>query len=331
MHIVFIFQELFMHCDFDEVFVRKYIEDFCARYEYPKEATEFFLSVYDRVCADKELKEKFFAPVKAYAAGEKFRYGEHLSGYTKKGVSECKLVAEKLGVSTYTADFLYCLCLIPYLEKLYEEKGLDKKIFYDGMIDFKCKLWECKKVYNVWGSFVAGWFGGWFTLGRFQFGRLQYEPCKGIWITCFVGDKKKKLVRLWQKFLNLHIPSMGPLRPEEVEDSFKQAYAFFRKRGYGKNIVYHTSSWLLSPDHRKMFKPDSNIIRFMDCFHVASVHDETDNNDFWRIYDRPFDAKNPDCSGSTTMQREYAKIIMAGGHIKHGSGVFIYDGEKFYK
>ena len=214
-------------------------------------------------------------------------------------------------------------------EKLYEEKGLDKQIFFDGMIDFKCKLWECKKVYDVWGSFVAGWFGGWFTLGRFQFGRLQYEPCKTIWIATKLEGGKR--VRLWQKFLNMHIPSMGPLRPEEVEDSFKKSYVFFRKRGYGKNIVYHTSSWLLSPDHRKMFKPDSNIVRFMDCFKVVVVHDEKDNGDFWRIYDRPFDEKNPDCSGNTTMQKEYAKIILAGGHIKHGSGVFVFDGEKFYK
>ena len=316
-----------MNYEFDAAFVRKYMEDFCNRYDYPAEATETFLSVFDKVCADKELSEKFFAPIKAYAAGKRFRYGEHLSGNKKAG--ECGFVAKKLGVSTYTTDFLYCLCLIPYLEKLYEEKGIDKQIFFDGMIDFKCKLWECKKVYDVWGSFVAGWFGGWFTLGRFQFGRLQYEPCKTIWIATKLEGGKR--VRLWQKFLNMHIPSMGPLRPEEVEDSFKKAYVFFRKRGYGKNIVYHTSSWLLSPDHRKMFKPDSNIVRFMDCFKVVVVHDEKDNGDFWRIYDRPFDEKNPDCSGNTTMQKEYAKIILAGGHIKHGSGVFVYDGEKFYK
>ena len=320
-----------MKYDFDAAFVRKYIEDFCNGYDYPAEATEIFLSVFDKVCADKELNDRFFAPVKAYAAGKKFRYGEHLSGSKSKNGGECKLVAEKLGVSTYTTDFLYCLCLIPYLEKLYEEKGLDKKIFSDGMIDFKCKLWECKKVYNVWGSFVAGWFGGWFTLGRFQFGRLQYEPMKHIWIVTKLGENKEKRVKLWQKFLNMHIPSMGPLRPEEVEESFKQAYDFFRKRGYGKDIVYHTSSWLLSPDHRKMFKPDSNIVRFMDCFKVVSVYDEKDNGDFWRIYDRPYDSKKPDCSGATTMQKGYAEIILAGGHIKHGSGVFIYDGEKFYK
>lgn len=312
---------------FDAAFVRQYMEDFCKRYDYPAEATETFLFVFDRVCADKELSDRFFAPVSAYAAGKKFRYGEHLSGNKKGG--ECKLVADKLGVSTYTTDFLYCLCLIPYLEKLYEEKGLDKQIFFDGMVDFKCKLWECKKVYDVWGSFVANWFGRWFTLDRFQFGRLQYEPAKGIWISCKLEGGKR--VRLWQKYLNLHIPSMGPLRPEETEASFRAAYAFFRKRGYGKNIVFHTSSWLLNPDHRKMFKPDSNIVRFMDCFKVLTVREDKENKDFWRIYNRPFNAQNPDCSGNTTMQREYAGIILSGGHIKHASGVFVYDGERFYK
>ena len=318
-----------MNYTFDAAFVRAYIEKFCEKYSYPREAIDTFLSVFDRIVADKELNEKFLAPVRAYAAGEKFNYGAHLSGSKKGG--ECKLAADKLGVSTYTTDFVYCLCLIPYLEKLYAEKGIDKAIFDRGMDDFRCKLWECKRVYDVWGSFVAGWFGGWFTLGRFALGRLQYEPAKHIWARCKLGENGEKRVRLWQKFLNMHIPSSGPLPPEEVEDSFKQAYDFFRQRGYGKDIVYHTSSWLLNPDHRKMFAPGSNIIRFMDCFHVTQVYDEKDNGDFWRIYNRPFDAKNPDCSGTTTMQKEYAKIISAGGHIKHGSGVFIYDGNKFYK
>ena len=116
-----------MNYTLDLTFVRKYMEDFCRKYEYPEEAVATFLTTFDKVCEDKELSQKFFSPIRDYAAGKRFVYGDHLSE-SKKG-AECKLVADKLSVSTYTTDFLYCLCLIPYLEKLYEEKGLDKKIF----------------------------------------------------------------------------------------------------------------------------------------------------------------------------------------------------------
>ena len=312
---------------FDLEYVEKYIPEFCNRYNYPDEARESFMDVLKRAAADEELKESFFAPAKAYAAGKKIAYRKNLSG--NDGV--CKRLAEKLNVSPYTADFVYCLTLIPYLQERYEQKGLDLQIFYDGMDDFRCKLWECKRVYDVWGSFVAGWFGGWFILDRFAFGRLQYEPRKHIWIHCKLGENGEKRVRLFQKFLNMHIPSSGPLTPESVEDSYKRAYAFFRERGYAEDIVFHTDSWLLSPDHEKMFSPDSNIVRFVKCFRVVRVGEQKGEHDFWRIYNRPYNAAAPDYSGETTMQKKYAELLSAGGNIKSGAGVFIYDGKKFYK
>ena len=312
---------------FDPTYIKQYLPAFCARYDYPQEATDLFADVLTRIEADPELSRDFYAPIHAYAEGKKIKYSSYLSG--NNGM--CRRIADSLKISTYTADFVFALSLIPYLQQRYAEAGLDEEIFYDGMIDFRCKLWECKKVYDVWGSFVCGWFRGWFNMTRFQFGRLQYEPKKHIWIHCKLGEHNEKRVPLFGKFLDIHIPSMGRLTPESVEDSFRRAYVFFRGRGYGRDIVYHTSSWLLNPDHYAMFAPDSNIISFMNRFRTVSVHEEKDNNDFWRIYDRPYDPASPDCSGDTTMQKGYAAIIMSGGHIKHGSGVFVFDGDKFYR
>ena len=311
---------------FDADYVKLYIPEFCNRYNYPQEATDTFLQTYVKIVNDAELKAEFLAPAKLYAERGKLAYKKHLSG--NGGV--CAKVAEKLGVSTYTADFVYCLTLIPVLEQKYKDAGLDEQIFFDGMDDFRCKLYECKKVYDVWGSFVAGWFGGWFKMTRFAFGRLQYEPIRHIWINCRVGERGEAKVRLFQRFLNMHIPSSGPLNDEDVVKSFKMAYDFFRKRGYAKRIVYHTSSWLLSPDHEKMFDENSNIVKFIRHFKVVKVVDEKNDGDFWRIYNRMYDKENPDFSGETRMQKGYAEILKKGEHIKSGAGVFVYDGEKFY-
>ncbi len=315
--------------DFD--FLRDYIASFCDEYEYPQEAKETFLNAYDAICADKELSDDFFNVVQKYADGKKMILALYLSKAGKKTV--CGRIAQKLGISGYTIDFVLSLCWIPFLEKRYEKKGIDKQVFRDGMIDFRCKLWECKRVYDVWGSFVADWFTGWFLMARFAFGRLQYEPIPCLWFSGSLQseDGSKKFIPYFKKFLNMHIPSMGPLRHEDVVESYKRAYAFFRKRGYGKTVVFHTSSWLLSPDHEKMFDEESNIVRFLRDFRRFNVHDEKNNDDFWRIYNRPYDAEKPDTSGESTMQVGYAKIIGGGGHIKHASGVFAYDGTKFYK
>ncbi len=307
---------------------REYIASFCDRFGYPEEAKETFLKVYDDVGADKELAESFFRPVLKYEETGKLReYRSSLCAAKKE--TACGKVAKKLQISPYTADFVFCLCWIPTLEKLYEKKKIDKKIFEQGMLDFGAKLWECKRVYNVWGSFVAGWFAGWFAMTRFAIGRLQYEPLRTFW---FSGKLGKYYVPIWRQYLNIHIPSIGPLRHEEVVASYLEAYEFFRKHfHYRKKMLFTTTSWLLSPDHDTMFPPESNIRQFIADFHRFNIYEEPENSDFWRVYNRPYDKNNLDCSGDTTMQKGYAEILQKGGHMKHAAGVFLYDGKEFNK
>lgn len=303
---------------------RTYISDFCVRYEYPEEARQTFLEAFDRIRADAEFGSKFFRTHKIYSV---FPYVNLFSPLGEGKL--CDKVAKKLRISRYTVEFLFFLCLTPSLERHYVRRGIPLSIFYQSMNDLKCKLWECKKMYNVWGSFVASWFPLFFYLRRFALGRLQYEPIPlGFKYKLDFGGIKTNVFTKW---LNIHIPSSGPLSPAEVEESFRLAYTFFRGRGYGKNIVYYTTSWLLSPDHKSILPTSSNIVRFAENFRLVFYNEEQMNKDFWRIFYRDFDPKNPDCSGDSALQKGYKTLIGEGKHILHGDGAFVFNGERFIK
>ena len=68
--------------------------------------------------------------------------------------------------------------------------------------------------------------------------------------------------------INCHIPSSGPLLPEQVEDSFRQAYQFFGFAQKGETMPLVCESWLLYPPHYELFPESGNMRRFFEHFEV---------------------------------------------------------------
>ena len=90
--------------------------------------------------------------------------------------------AESCGIHSYTASFVFLCWNAQEMQKRYHDKGISKEIFHDTIMDLSYKLKECHQVYNIWGTFVRGWFPGFYALTRFALGRLQYE------FTCFRNE-----------------------------------------------------------------------------------------------------------------------------------------------
>ena len=59
-----------------------------------------------------------------------------------------------------------------------------------------------------------------------------------------------------------------PLRFEACEDSLRQAQKMFPDCHY-----FVCDSWLLYPGLKELMKPDSNIIRFQERFHIFEVNE----------------------------------------------------------
>lgn len=104
-----------------------------------------------------------------------------------------------------------------------------------------------------------------------RLGRLQYE--------CGLNhyEKYDSLFEGESVYINIHIPSAdNGLQADEVDESIRMAQEKLEQyfpQVVGKNHVYCTSTWLLSPQLREILKPDSNIVKFQNRFTVTELSD----------------------------------------------------------
>ena len=80
-------------------------------------------------------------------------------------------------------------------------------------------------------------------------------------------DEKNKLLKKGDFYITVHIPADGKLLPELVKESFERAVPILNRvfGEYSPKIIA-CSSWLLSPQIRRLVPEDSNIRKFQDCF-----------------------------------------------------------------
>lgn len=239
--------------------------------------------------------------------------GETLSADPHAFSDEIAALAEEVGVHPYTADMVFALYCALTLRGIYREKGLPDERFLDTMEDLRFKLMECKKVYGIWGSFVAFWFRDFYLLKRFKLGRLQYEKA--------AARVDYKHIKEGDTVLNCHIPSCGPLPRDAVLDSLKKAYEFY---GYKDLMPVVCNSWMLYPPHYEVFPEGGNLRAFYDLFNIRQTKVDPQNSNLWRITDR-MDGVLPE---NTTLQRRFKAYLEAGNCMGSGYGMLLFDGEK---
>ena len=134
--------------------------------EFPVEAVEFFDEVYTKIENDASLMAKLCTLEELYY--EKFNCEELENALTD--------LSQASGYHKYTIDMLLAVYACIRLRGMYAEKGYSEEFFAHNMKDLTYKLHECKKLHDMWGSFVFEWFAGFYKMERFALGRLQYNP-----------------------------------------------------------------------------------------------------------------------------------------------------------
>ena len=146
---------------------------------------------------------------------------------TKLAQPLVEAISESTGVNVYTVWLLFLIEAAVDAKKLYADKGISEEIFFATFEDLRYKLFECKRVHNVWGNFVAFWYPIFYRGDIVKLGRLEYENCTfeedepytAAGFTVKKGDPVK----------GIHIPSSGePFDKEARMASYKQAYEFFK-------------------------------------------------------------------------------------------------------
>ncbi len=288
---------------------RAYIENFLTKYDYDEYDTQYLIDTYEKVASDSKTCSLFDKAMEIY--------NERIDCDYKKIIEIADEIASELYLYEFTVEFLVFVCLSERAEKVYEEKGIAKEIFYANMYDLKYKLEECKLVYNIIGTCVAYWFEGFFNLTRFTFERLQFEIIK------FNKDYNRcgRVLTPDSKVVNVHIPrSLKPLDENSCDKSFMEAAKFFKDEFEG-DIPFYCSSWLLYPENKKILHEKSNTYKFMSRFEIISEGTDKAFDSLKRIFDTM--EKNPDrLPENTKIQKAYKAHLQNGGKIGYGAGVF---------
>lgn len=289
--------------------MREIMEQAC----FPRDAVEDLLE------KEELLKEKGCWEVLMQLAEET------MEGYPEKNLlnDNLKKAAEwerKTGVSRYTLELFLILRCWEIVRGKYEEQGISMKIYQDTLKDITYKLLECRDVYGINGTFVGWWYNGFFDMTRFALGRLQFEimPYRSEEEFSQNGVTVKK----GDKVINMHIPSCGPLKKEDVEAALDQATAFFQKEFSGKKPAFVMASWLLDKDLMNLL-PEGNIKEFVNRFTVLITKKYPVFVDGWRVFGSEWTEKYEELPRRTRLQRAIGDYLQQGGTLGDGYGIFV--------
>ncbi len=296
--------------------MKEYLKNFFEEFDYPEEARAALGEAYDKLAANAEEHEKFCGLLREYE--------EKYDGQHWRWLNDCKGIAERSGVHSYQVDLLLYIFMAKHLRELYIERGYDLDVWHNTVLDLKYKLFECKAVMGIWGSFVALWFPGFFNLTRFGFGRLQFEMT-----TLSYQDYETNGVLFKEgcPVIGVHIPrTLTPLDKESCDKAYKQAADFFQEKEGLEHVAFTCGSWLLYPPHLPYLPEKSNIRRFMSDYDIFHVQPDKEDGypEMWRLFDMGFTGNIDDYPGDSSLRRGYKQMLKDGIRPGDGYGVYFY-------
>lgn len=118
----------------------QFLVDFFNLSDYPSDARKTFLEVYQRIKQNTDISKQWKILLGEYISDINCDYNEQFK--------VCCSIATSIGVSEFTIHLLLLICHSKHLRDMYDQKGIDKQIWYDSMLDLKAKLFECHEVYG---------------------------------------------------------------------------------------------------------------------------------------------------------------------------------------
>ncbi len=299
--------------------MKEYIRNFFDIFEYPAEAKEALTSAFDKIYETESAWKYYDELLREYEENDAFQLGHVLNDST--------VAAREAGVLDDQGTFLIFCCFSKHLREMYVKRRVDEKVWYDSMCDLRIKAVECKNVKGYWGSFVSGWFGGFFDMTRFALGRLQFEkisypddwnPYIGHGISVGAGNV----------VVNVHIPSGGRLPYEAVLESYKQAYIWYKDTLRDGKLVIVCSSWLMYDKMPEIAGEGTNTYNFIMDYETVVSYENEPFVDCWRLFDVYYTGDPSVLPRSGGLRRRYAEWLEAGNKAGAGCAVAIFDGEK---
>lgn len=280
---------------------------------------DFIKKLVNHLSLPKEAETVIDQTLKTISDSAQFRELSHMIESSRpfgEILTKIREYSVTLDVHEYTLTMVLLIANAHICHQRYLDNGIDEQIFWDTIMDLKYKIQECKNVYHVWGIFVFEWYQIIFETKLFKLGRLEYHiiPLKN-----------------GEPIVNIHIPSCGSLKHNDVLESYKMARAFFGNT-HGNMTAFTCGSYLLFPEYRKAVFPEgSNTYLFAEDFHMLRTTYTEEFGNAWRVFSKDYDGDTTKLPADTSMQRAFIRYLNNGGKSGSGRGAFLFDGETIYK
>lgn len=287
------------------------------KHDYPLDAREVIIRANEKILANEKANKIYDYMYKMYWVKKK-----NFDKFRNK-VNE---LAELIDESPYTINLVLLINCTKPLKAAYKKAGISEDIYWRSVLDLKSKMLECKENFDIYGTFVEGWFMSFYTLRRFALGRFQYD----------LSDFDEEFyeghgihIKDSEFCLGMHIPShQEPLTYEVRLDSYKKAFEFFKDRFDGKHIIICCGSWLLYPDNLNILPEKSNTCDFILDFEPLDIKRTYDFGDCWRIFGQNKSCLKPEeLQRDTTMQKAFAEWFDQGKKAGSAYSMIVFDGE----
>lgn len=279
----------------------------CQKLDFPTESHSPLEEAYLSLTLEDDVRELFETALNSMLNINEILFNE----VTEKIVGITR-------ISPYTLNALLCVAALEPLEAAYQSaKASDKlEVFLKNLAP---QLLLCKEKHGVWGLENGFWQWMFHELCCVTLGRLEYEPFHHFCERQYGEIKKGDPVIL------IHIPRGNSLDMDEVTDSLKLAYEYFKDRFDNETVPFMTHSWLIYPPFLKnVFKKGGNLQKFAELFDIIA-----ENTAGYANFPNVFGCQYPvsDFSGvpqKTSMQRSMLEFIKQGNLMGEGYGIFFY-------
>ena len=293
--------------------LKSYFDNFMDLFEYPEEAKVVLKENFEKLYSNNAAYPKFLSILDSYDNDMNYDFKS-----MRMAMNDVSITAD---IHEYTGNLIWLISLSKKLKEYYAEAGLNEEMWYNSMCDLRYKLMECKEVHNIWGTFVPDWFGRFYELDRFAFGKLQFEP------VYFGSNYEKDGIALEPQstVINVHIPRTGTkLDRESMKKAYAAAAEFYKYKFQDSPVVFVCHSWLLFPRNKEILAETSNLYQFISDFDVFESGEYDNYGEVWRLFDVNYDGDVDNLPQNTSFRRSYAQWIRQGIKTGWGYGVYVY-------
>ena len=272
--------------------------------EMPDEAVEVIRNIDLRIESNGSMRREYEKIRKDFFNDEDVR-------------SAIAALSNKIGVHEYETALWFFASCSDETERRMIAQGHSEKVFTDSMRDLMIWAKFSKKSYGVWGIREFVWISNTVRARLWRLGRLQFERIVYEYDDFSFGGYN---LRTGDTVINVHISAYGPFPADARLDYYKRAHDYF-----GMD-TFMCESYLLYPTQEKYLDPKSNIVSFLNEYHIVKSGAAGSLYNLRYLYGDMDHYDIATLARDTSLRRSVLRMIEETGDMGWGVGVLFFNG-----